>query len=364
MQSFALLMQINLLLQIAMLKLKTIKKLMLILPALFIFACQNSDNIIPDYNISCYTATYGEGIYKSENGGKSWYPMKMDQDDIHLYFKRLFLSPDKNALYVATTGAGLFTIDLEKEILKGIYQFKGQNIRTVAATDLLEEGKQDVLVGMFEEGIARSGSDENSFLNNGLVYRDVNAIISSDKEIFAGTVQDIFKWDNKNKSWVSSSEGIKNKNIISMASTLKGDILLAGAGGYYNKKGMFESVPCLYMSKDYGKTWEKSDDGLPDGTLVYTIAVNSAKSERIYLGTSDGVYMSDDSGDDWSKTDDGLPDDFRVFDIKIKHMPDDNDAVFIAGSKGVFMTVDTKKQVWVSKNYGLPKTNLTGIVLK
>ena len=126
-----------------MTKLKIIKKLLLILPALFVFACQNSENTIPDYDITCYTATYGEGIYKSDNGGKSWYQMKMDQEDIHLYFKRLFLSPDKNTLYVATTGAGLFAIDLKKEKLRQIEQFKGQNIRTVANTDLFEDGKTE-----------------------------------------------------------------------------------------------------------------------------------------------------------------------------------------------------------------------------
>jgi hypothetical protein len=59
-----------------------------------------------------------------------------------------------------------------------------------------------------------------------------------------------------------------------------------------------------------------------------------------------------------------LPDDFRVFDIRIKHIPDGNDVVYSAGSKGIFMAVDTDAPVWIDKNYGLPKTNITGIVLK
>ena len=224
--------------------------------------------------------------------------------------------------------------------------------------------KLNVLVGMFEEGIFIAGSEGDRSLNNGLVYRDVNTIITTGKNIFAGTVKDVFKWDNKNKVWVSTSNGIKNKNIISMAATPNGDVLYAGAGGYDGNIGMFDSVPSLYISKDGGETWKESDSGLPDGTLVYTITVNIAKPERVYLGTSDGVYMSNDSGEHWSKTDKSLPDDFRVFDVRIKHMPDDNDVVYIAGSKGVFMTVDKINPVWTSKNYGLPKTNITGILLK
>ena len=215
---------------------------------------------------------------------------------------------------------------------------------------------------MFEEGVSALALKENSNLNEGLTYRDVNTIISIDKNIFAGTVRDVFRWDNN--AWVSSSKGIKNKNIVSMSASPKGDILYAGSGGYDGKKGMFESIPCLYISKDYGKIWEPSDDGLPAGTLVYSIAMNMVKPERIYLGTSDGVYMSDDSGDDWSKTDSGLPDDFRVFDVKIKQMSDGNSVVCAAGSKGIFMAVDADHPQWLSKNYGLPKTNITGVALE
>ena len=119
-----------------------IKKMSCLLPALFLLisACHNSENTKTDYNITCYTATYGEGIYKSDNGGMSWYPMKMDQEHIHLYFKRLFLNPGKDILYVATTGAGLFSIDLKKDVLQDIEQYKGQNVRTVAFTNSLEKG--------------------------------------------------------------------------------------------------------------------------------------------------------------------------------------------------------------------------------
>jgi len=345
------------------------KKISYLLSAilLFTFACQKTEVAKTDYNITCYAATYSEGIYKSDNGGKSWYPMKMDQEDIHLYFKRLFLNAEKDTLYIATTGAGLFTIDLKNESLKRIDQFRDQNIRTIAFTNNMESGKQEVLVGMFETGILIKKTSVNGVstpMIDGLTYRDVNTIITADNSVFAGTIKDVFKWNESSKAWNSAAEGIKNKNIISLAVNPKGDVLYAGAGGYDGKKGRFEDIPCLYKSSDNGKTWEESDDGIPDNTLVYKIAVNNTKPERIYLGTSDGIYRSDDSGNDWSKTDEGLSDDFRVFDIKITHMVDGNDLIYAAGSKGIFMSVDTDDQTWTGKNYGLPRTNITGIVLK
>ncbi|MBN1905818.1 MAG: hypothetical protein JW927_12050 [Deltaproteobacteria bacterium] len=326
-------------------------------------SCQDTEITTSDTNVACYAATYGEGIYKSDNGGKSWYPMKMNQEDIHLYFKRLFLDPDNDLLYVATTGAGLFSIDLKNESIHRIEQYKGKNVRSVAFVKNMDDGPA-TLAGVFDEGVSMVGADEKRYLNTGLTYRDVNTIITSEKNIFAGTVKDIFRWDNQKKVWESASVGIKNKNIISMAVTPKGDMIFAGAGGYLDEKGFFDSTSCLYMSRDNGKTWEAWDDGMPGDTLVYSIAINMKRPERIYAGTSDGVYMSYNGGDDWDKTDDGLPNDFRVFDIKIKNLDDENDLVYVAGSKGIFMAFDTDDPDWVNRGYGLPKTNITGIEVR
>lgn len=290
--------------------------------------------------------------------------MKMNQEDIHLYFKRLFLDPDNDLLYVATTGAGLFSIDLKNLTIQRIEQYKGKNVRSVAFVKNMDEGRPATIAGVFDEGISKVGTDEKRYLNAGLTYRDVNTIITCGNHLFAGTVKDIFRWDSQKKVWKSASVGVKNKNIISLAATPKGDALYAGTGGYLDAKGFFQSSPCLYMSKDNGKTWKGWDDDIPGDTLVYSIAVNMKKPERLYAGTSDGVYMSDDGGDDWNKADDGLPDDFRVFDIKIKNLDDGNALIYAAGSKGVYMAIDTDDPDWINRDYGLPKTNITGIVVK
>jgi hypothetical protein len=345
-------------------KTKLTSTLFCLLPAFFLlfFSCQEADIPASDNNVICYTATYGEGIYKSDNGGRSWYPMKMNQEDIYLYFKRLFLDSEKDTLYVATTGAGLFSIDLKNDAIQRIDQYKGENVRSVAFVKNMGDGKPATVIGVFSEGISKVEEGQKNYLNTGLTYRDVNTIITCGKDTFAGTVKDIFRWDNTKKFWESASIGVKNKNIISMAATPKGDALFAGSGGLLDAKGLLESVPCMYMSRDNGKTWEGWDDGMPGGTLVYSIAINSKRPERIYAGTSEGIYMSDDGGDDWDKTDGGLPNDFRVFDIKIKNLAEGKDLVYAAGSKGVFMAVDSDDPEWINKDYGLPKTNITGMV--
>ncbi len=158
-------------------------------------------------------------------------------------------------------------------------------------------------------------------------------------------------------------ETLKIEILLPLMRTLKGETIYAGAGVYQDKKGMFENIPCLYKSTDKGKTWKASDRGLPDKTLVYAIAVNAKRPERIYLATSEGIFRSTNNGKKWHRLDNGLPDDSLVFDIKIVHTPDDKDLVYAAGSSGVFMALDDKKALWSDRSYGLEKMNITSIVL-
>lgn len=333
--------------------------------------CQKADLSIPDNNITCYAATYSKGIYKSDNGGESWYPLAIDQEDLHLYFKRLFINPDNNLLYVGTTGAGIFTIDLKEMSLNRVESLKGENIRTVdfyKSTD--GQNSLQLITGTLEHGIYSSQNNSNEWksLNRGLTYWDVNTLlVCQQKEIFAGTIKDVFRWNSTSNSWYSVSEGIKNKNIISLACNSQDGTLYAGAGVYDEVKGLFEkyfgSFPCLYKSTDKGKSWVESDRGIAEDSLIYDIAVNHKNPERIYIGTSDGIYLSTNKGKKWSKLEEDLPDELRVFDIEIIPVAKDKDIVYAATSKGIFAALDKDDAPWTSMSYGLPQTNITSIVL-
>jgi photosystem II stability/assembly factor-like uncharacterized protein len=319
------------------------------------------------HDITCYAATYSKGIYKSDNGGTSWYPIDPDHEDLYLYFKKVFLSPDKRALYVTTTGAGLFVIDPETGFVGSIHQFKDDNVRAVAFNTVStgEAENIEILAGMDNRGIfiKRNGAGNWEDFNKGLAYHDVNVIIVHGQDIFAGTLKGVFRWDDASKEWRGVSEGIKNRNITSMGVDPHGDIMYAGSGTFLDEKGLLANISCLYKSSDQGKTWKASDRGLPDKTLVYAIAVNEKKPDRIYLGTSEGIFRSTNNGKKWHRIDNGLPDGSRVFDIKIVHTPDEKDLVYAAGSSGVFMAPDDKKALWSDRSYGLERTNITSIVL-
>lgn len=333
---------------------------LIVLFVLLMYGCQKEMAIPEDYPIACYAAAYSKGVYKSENGGTSWFPLDMEQDKIQSYYKRLSLNPENaDKLYVATAGAGLFSLDVKTGNLENIYALGDENITSLAFDN------KNIFASIPGKGIYQGSGDsiEWRLLNNGLSYYDVNMLYSKHSDMYAGTIKELFKWDKHAKKWTAASEGIKNKNIIAFDSDKEGTFLLAGAGAYGGEKGRFEKIPCLYISHDQGKSWVESDTGIPDGTLVYTIVVNPEQSERIFLGTSDGVYRSTDKGDTWEKMEDGLPNNLKAFDIKIARMIDGVDVVYAAGSSGVYMTLDDDETKWVSKSYGLEKTAITSIIL-
>ena len=347
------------------------KNLILLFSLIFLLAvisCEKTDLSSLGNNIVCYSAAYNKGVYKSDNGGISWYPLVTGQEDIYLYYKKLFLSPDNKRLYITTTGEGLFFVDMEKNILNRAEEFQDEDISSVAfrAVSNGQGADFEVFAAFREAGIYRSvpGTDEWESFNDGLTYREVNTLYAYAGELYAGTVNGIFRLDNSSMAWEDISGGIKNKNITSISSDIAGKTIYAGTGAYQDKKGSFEGIPSLYKSSDNGKTWEKSDRGLPDGVLIFSIAVNPLKQERIYLGTSDGIYRSTNGGNRWSKTDKGLPEELRILDIRIARGADNIDLVYAAGANGVFIGSDEKNPIWKSRKYGLDETYISSILVQ
>jgi len=162
---------------------------------ILIVGCQRDHLSAPkNYTITCYAATYGKGIYKSDNGGTSWYPFDVDQKAIHAYYKRLYKSPhDRDVLYITTTGAGLFTLNLQTGVLNLVNRFKGENVTSLVFMDITsdEQGHNEVLAGITKGGIFKTHNPVVSWepCNTGLTYRDVNVLFAHGKELYAGTVK-------------------------------------------------------------------------------------------------------------------------------------------------------------------------------
>jgi photosystem II stability/assembly factor-like uncharacterized protein len=65
--------------------------------------------------------------------------------------------------------------------------------------------------------------------------------------------------------------------------------------------------PYLYKTSDYGKTWTKLTNGIPDGSFVRAVREDPEKRGLLYAGTENGIYVSFNDGADWRSLKLNLP---------------------------------------------------------
>jgi photosystem II stability/assembly factor-like uncharacterized protein len=65
--------------------------------------------------------------------------------------------------------------------------------------------------------------------------------------------------------------------------------------------------PYLYKTSDYGKTWKKITNGIPDGAFTRVIREDPNKRGLLYAGTETGIYISLDDGANWQSMQFNLP---------------------------------------------------------
>ncbi|HET6974924.1 MAG TPA: hypothetical protein VFI24_01270 [Pyrinomonadaceae bacterium] len=68
-----------------------------------------------------------------------------------------------------------------------------------------------------------------------------------------------------------------------------------------------DNKPYLYRTNDYGKTWKKITNGIPDTTFTRVIREDPNKRGLLYAGTETGMYVSFDKGDHWQSLQLNLP---------------------------------------------------------
>ena len=86
-------------------------------------------------------------------------------------------------------------------------------------------------------------------------------------------------------------------------------------------------APYLYVTRDYGASWHRINDGIPDDDFTRVIRVDPEQPGLLYAGTETGLYVSYDDGGQWHRFQLNLPV-TPVFDLIVRG----ND--LIAGTHG------------------------------
>ena len=71
---------------------------------------------------------------------------------------------------------------------------------------------------------------------------------------------------------------------------------------------MDDRAPYAWTTVDYGTSWTRIGDGIPDGAFVRVIREDPRREGLLYAGTEHGVFVSFDGGSSWGDLSLGLPD--------------------------------------------------------
>lgn len=70
---------------------------------------------------------------------------------------------------------------------------------------------------------------------------------------------------------------------------------------------MGDYSPYLFRTKDYGKSWKKITDGIPDDHFTRVVRADQAREGLLYAGTETGMYVSFNNGESWQSFQLNLP---------------------------------------------------------
>jgi photosystem II stability/assembly factor-like uncharacterized protein len=93
--------------------------------------------------------------------------------------------------------------------------------------------------------------------------------------------------------------------------------------------------PYAYKTNDYGKTWTKITNGIPDTTFVRAVREDPKRRGLLYAGTEEGVYVSFNDGANWRSLKLNLPT-TPVHDLVVK----DNDLVLATHGRSFWILDD------------------------
>jgi photosystem II stability/assembly factor-like uncharacterized protein len=265
-------------------------------------------------NNSQRSVGYGDGVYKSIDGGKTWKNVGL-KDSGHI--GQIKFDPrDSKIVYVTAQGPlwsaggdrGLYKSmdggDSWKKILE-VDEFTGANELVINP-----ENPDSLIVSTYQR------------------HRRIWALLNG------GPGSAIYKSDDAGENWRKITSGLPSEDDM-------GRIGLAGAP---SSPGMVYAIiegskeeQGIYRSTDFGENWEKRSSYAVTSPQYYSeLIVDPKNPERVYSPNT-FTHVTEDGGKTWSKI--GI-DERHVDDHAIWIDPDNTDHLYIGGDGGVYETWD------------------------
>jgi len=270
--------------------------------------------------VSSVFDTLGACLYKSENGGDSWFDISPDELTLPYIFKVVIYPSEQNTVFLCTSDDGVFRSHDGGDTWQSVNS--GLNIWQIPTMEI-DLDNYIIYLGTFYDGIYKS-------ITNGENWQKISSNISSSpcKNIDACSINPgkayvtmnsgLFRTSDLGESWERVEVGIHPFNAPTAIFIDKLDpynlFMTSGPQTLFpiNAAG-------FHRSEDDGASWTFFNDGLPEYNFYVdiNIAYQNQEARKIFLASRQGVYYSEDNGESWLLCNNGLPQNryYRVIDI-------------------------------------------------
>lgn len=298
---------------------------------------------------SLFAGTIRAGLFKTTDGGESWVPAREGIGFEEVSTLASAGTPSK-PLLLAGTARGLFLsenggLDWRALSESGSAGLNGTLVRAIAVGPdhriyLATQGKGVV----HSEGIGGPWvSGTLLFVEAGIAETTVRTVaVSRENIVYAGTLTSgIFLSRDRGQSWEPASAGLKNLSIRSLVIGPKGE-LIAGTG-----LGVFQS-------DDKGREWREIW-AIPEAH-IQSMAL---AGDRLYVGTNGGLFVRETPGEPFKEANNAQLLTPQITSIASR----DSVAVVGTAERGVFRSKDGGA-AWFPINRGLPDSRVFSVEIE
>ena len=274
----------------------------------------------PDYPETVFIDAYGGGVFKSENGGQTWYDASKGYSGAQVY--DIALLDGNNPLKIITaTHNGIYKSNDGGMTWEA---FNNPRPGTPFSLAINPQNQNEIILG------DRHGWSVNKSTDYGETWTEVLGHGPTLKTEDEFTVNEIkFAPSNPDIVYVGVSIGPHEIDLV------------------------LKEGPGVYKSIDGGDSWIEKNNGLETSFKnILSVAVHPENENIVYIGTlEDGVFKTIDGGENWILKSNGLTaTDVRTLAID-PHCPD---TIYAGGGQGVgiFRSINGGEQ-WEEINCGI-----------
>jgi photosystem II stability/assembly factor-like uncharacterized protein len=297
--------------------------------------------------------TKGKGIYRSTNNGANWTAVNSGLTNFsELYFYGLEVM---NGIIFATTLNGTVFRSINNGdswvmVNEGIVEGIVMTFFKAIGNNLYAGG----WTSMYRGGIFKSTDKGTTWaqIDSGLAGYNINALVSSNSKLLAGTDIGAFLSTDDGTNWIKINSGLPTDRPISSLAIV-GTKIFTGFKNYYDG-GTDDDLENggIFLFNDEDKTWSKV---LPGKLGNNTLSINSLTpyKSNIFAGTNLGVLRSTDYGANWIELMDSTAGP-HIFSSTV--MGTD---IFAGSGDGLLRSTDNGTS-WTNVNTGLPEISHSG----